>query len=408
MSTTIAPSRQSVARGMSLIGLTATAHLLVDGSVSFLSVLLPTFRDRFDLTTLETSVLVAVLAITTALTQPLFGAVADRIGQRGLVVAGVITTTTLLPLSAWAPNVGIVVAVLAIGGLGSGAFHPAATTAIRGTSDSPEAAVGLLTAGGMVGLAIGPVALLLVVAAIGPPGLAVISLAGAGVAAMLWRRLPAGGASRARGKLFDRRLLRGAPARLTLAVALASLSAITFLNATPMALVADGRAATDPTIGLVLATFTGAAAVGTVVGGVLASRLGRRPVVVGSMLAAVVPLIVTVATGPTVVTYWIAVAAAGALVHLALPTMVVAAQEAVPGAEGAATGLVVGGAMGAAGVAYIAVGHLQGVLGIPTASVVAFAALIPAAWVAARALPGGRAAKSARHDAMPCICFTPA
>lgn len=414
MSLKIAPATQDVARGVGLLALT---HLLVDGSVGFLSALLPTLSDRFELTTLESSVLVAALAITTSLTQPLFGAVGDRIGHRGLVVAGVLTTTALLPLSALAPSPSIVLVILAIGGLGSGAFHPAATTAVTGMSPRPEEAIGLLTAGGMVGLALGPGGALLLTTT-GAPAAAIVGLAGMALAAVLWRRIPSGGTARARipaggtahasSTVRVRQLLRGTPGRLTAASALSSLAAMTFLNATPLALVAGGLAPTDPAIGLVLATFTGTAAIGTVAGGALARRIGRRPLVVGSMSAATVPLLLTLTADPGGVTFWLTVAASGSLAHLSLPTIVAAAQDAVPGGESAAAGLVVGGAVGTAGLAYVAVGHLQAVLGIPAASALVFAGLLPAAAIAASALTERHSAPAADRRLTPCLCTAPA
>jgi len=65
-----------------------------------------------------------------------------------------------------------------------------------------------------------------------------------------------------------------------------------------------------------------------------------------------------------------AVIAAVALVNGGLPLMIVAGQDLPPHAVGSATGLLMGFAWGTAGVLYVAIGLLQGLIGIQAAMLV--------------------------------------
>lgn len=62
--------------------------------------------------------------------------------------------------------------------------------------------------------------------------------------------------------------------------------------------------------------------------------------------------------------------------------MILSAQDLAPGSGGAASGMVMGFAAGAAGVLYIGIGALQEAVGFTGALTLAYVALVPAALVA--------------------------
>jgi MFS transporter, FSR family, fosmidomycin resistance protein len=61
------------------------------------------------------------------------------------------------------PSSGSVFVLLVIGGLGSAALHPVGTTIAGSQASNATLGVGLFTAGGMVGFALGPVLILYLV-----------------------------------------------------------------------------------------------------------------------------------------------------------------------------------------------------------------------------------------------------
>ena len=70
--------------------------------------------------------MVATLALAASVTQPLFGALADR-GGRLVGAAGVTVSSLLLALTGVAPSVWLLVGLMVTGGLASAAIHPAFT-----------------------------------------------------------------------------------------------------------------------------------------------------------------------------------------------------------------------------------------------------------------------------------------
>ena len=93
--------------------------------------------------------------------------------------------------------------------------------------------------------------------------------------------------------------------------------------------------------------------------------------------------------------YFLAVALSGALINGGLPLMVVAAQDLAPHAVGTASGMMMGLTWGTAGLVYILIGGLQELIGISAAMALAFATLVPGAFLALRVLRSNAQALSA-------------
>jgi FSR family fosmidomycin resistance protein-like MFS transporter len=141
----------------------------------------------------------------------------------------------------------------------------------------------------------------------------------------------------------------------------------------------------------VLALFLFAGALGTLIGGPLADRVGRRRVLLGSFIV----------TPPLILTYALVGGSAG-VVALFLAGMavigtfgvtLVMSQEYMPGRVGMASGLSIGLAIGLGGVAAVALGALADALDLEAA--VLATALGPALCIALTLmLPPPRALRS--------------
>lgn len=163
---------------------------------------------------------------------------------------------------------------------------------------------------------------------------------------------------------------------------------ISFLNAFPLYLVGVRGYATDaPIIGYALAVYQVAASAGMMIAGALELRLGRRLLVVGSMLIAFPALLATLFVTPGTLAFYVIVFAAGLATNGSIPLLVVSAQDLAPNAVASATGMLMGFTWGTAGVLYIGMGALQETLGLTVAMTIGFAALIPSAFVASRVVP---------------------
>jgi FSR family fosmidomycin resistance protein-like MFS transporter len=309
---------------------------------------------------------------------------------------GIIVNTVLLSLVGVVPAVWLLFAVLLVGGFGSAALHPVGTSAARlAAGRNKGLAIGLFSAGGMIGFAIGPVVILYVVSTFGLGATPWLMVPGVLLGVLMWfvvpdeERLPGedGGEedplAHGHRHIFDARLFAGPVGLLAVAGILASLSLVTFTSAVPLWLVTErGVAPEAPVIGWTLAAFSFAAGVSGIVSGALGSRLGRRLLVAGSMLLAVGPLLAMFFLEVGSPLFFLAVALAGALVYANLPHMILSAQDLAPHAMGAASGMLMGFSSGVAGLLYIGVGKLQETFGYAPAMALSFLAMVPAALLA--------------------------
>ncbi|MBC6496677.1 hypothetical protein BEP68_17800 [Microbacterium sp. 4-7] len=363
--------------------------------------MLPTLEAQFSASPFLLSLLVAAFTISSSASQPILGSLAERVGLRQVAAIGVALAAVALGLLGVASTVLVLLLLLVLGGLGSAALHPVSTSIVGGpASKNPSLAVGLFTAGGMVGFAIGPVLILALIAHFGIQVTPWLMVPGLVFAVLVYLLLP-DFEPHARRRTH-RRLTIPAFHRqtvfLTLGAALIGLAFLTYTSAVPLWLVNEyGIPADAPLLGWVLAAFSLAAALGAVVGGLSASRVGSVRTTVVSLLTAVGALLVGLQLpvgGGTL----IAGAVAGFMLFASQPLLVVAAQALNPGAPSAAAGMVLGIGSGLAGVLYIGSGILQGLVGSVPVMQLTYALLLPAALLATRGL---RAALTPRRRTAP-------
>ncbi|SEO16616.1 MFS transporter, FSR family, fosmidomycin resistance protein [Cryobacterium luteum] len=369
--------------------LLALTHAANDALTAVLGALLPTLEVKFSASPILLAVLVAVFSISSSAPQPVLGSVADRVGLRQIAAIGVALAAITLSLIGVAPTVLVLILLLLLGGLGSAALHPISTSIVGGAAaKNPSLAVGLFTAGGMVGFAIGPVLILYLISQFGIQVTPWLMVPGLILAMLVYLLLPdfvPHAIRRTRLRLvksaFNRQTIF-----LTLASTLINLAFLTYTSAVPLWLVNEHRIETNaPLLGWTLAAFSIAAALGAVAGGVMAPRIGGITTTVASLLAATAAFLVVLllpAGGGTL----IAGAVAGFMLYASQPLLIVAAQTLNPNAPTAAAGVVIGIGSGLAGLLYIGSGILQGMIGLIPAMQLNFLLLIPAALIATRGL----------------------
>ena len=144
---------------------------------------------------------------------------------------------------------------------------------------------------------------------------------------------------------------------------------------------------------MALSFFLGGVAFGTFLGGYLADRIGKKVVVVVTLLAAT-PFVLLVASQPGSVPILIATVVAGLTLGASQTPTVMAVQEYMPRLLGAASGLALGFTFFSQAAGQVLTGVLADVLGLGTA--MSLLALAPAfAVVAGLLLPGSLRAKGA-------------
>lgn len=398
--------------GTGLIVLFALVHTVSDAITNMLSALLPTLQSRFALSNTTLALLVASLSLSALLTQPLFGALADKLGARRVAALGVIFNAILFSLIGIVPDLYLLFGLILVGGLGSAALHPAmASMARRAGGKKSDVAVGLFSAGGTVGVAVGPLIIMGLLANFGLTVTPWLMLPGIGAGLLLFALSPAdtpAGTETAK-KLFDGRLLTRPVGLLSLTGILTNVALVTFTSAMPLWLVQTHALPNDSVlIGWTLSTFSLAAAGGGILGGLLSNRVGAQRVIMTSAVLALLPLAAIFSLTPGSGAYFMMVALAGALMNAGMPVLIVSAQDLAPKNAATASGMLMGFSAGASGLVYVGIGRLQEGLGLVPAMGVGYLALLLAAGVASLAFqtrqPANPEFAPAPIKAMSCLC----
>lgn len=389
--------RRGTLTGVNLAVLLTFAHLTNDAFANVLPVFLPTLQLRFGVGEAVLATFVAIISLSANVMQAFAGAVADRWGRRRSAALGLVVGSVLMSFVAVAPNVVVLVAILALGGLGSALFHPAAVSMARSAGAHKSLGVGLFAAGGPLGSAAMPIVALFVIRRFGVEYVPWLALVGVTLGATLFVLTPrqARPERHARPKIFDAALFAGPVGQLAVAGILRATAFVSFSNAMPLYLAqVRGFAPDAPIIGITLALYGASTAAGGLLSGALEPRFGRRRLIVGSMLLAV-PLLGAVLLVPAgSAAYYVLVALGGLFTNAAIPLLVVTAQDLAPHAVATASGMLMGFTWGTAGVLYIFFGALQQAIGIVPALALSFSFLVPAALLAYRVLKRNAAALS--------------
>ena len=390
------------------IAAVALSHSAVDIAGGSVSALMPTIRHRFDLSAAGIGALVAAVALCTSMAQPLAGRMADRLGAKRVAATGAVLSSVLLSTVGVASHVWIVVALIVVGGFSSAGYHPASVVlARRVLPDRAQLAVSLFSAGGMLGLAVGPLAVLLVAAHAGMGFTPLLMVPGVVLGGVMWHFLPADPppVARDRAAKRPRSILRGPVGALTLASALVALAATTFSAGLPLWLTEHAGFDIDSAaIGITLALFQIGSVAGGLLSGYLACRIVPSRLCFASLILAAPALALALFTEPGGGVFYLAVTAAGALTNAVVPLLIVAAQEHSPHSVGLASGMVMGLANGAGGLGFVAIGFLADSQGVRAALLVGFAVVVPAALVARRALAARPAADAPQLFVIGCGC----
>ncbi|WP_374552665.1 MFS transporter [Sphingobium yanoikuyae] len=342
-------------------------HLLNDMMQSLLPAIYPGLKSELHLSFGQIGMVTLVYQITASILQPMIGLYADKWPTPMALPGGTLFSLAGLTVLSIAHSYGLVLVGAALLGVGSSVFHPESSRVARMAAGGRHGlAQSLFQVGGNAGQALGPLAAALVVVRWGQSSLAFFALLALLSGAVLWNvanwyrhhglsRLQVGGVGALHIELPRGQAARGIAILLALIfskyVYLASLTSYyTFYLIQRFDL-------SVPNAQLHLFAFLAAVAVGTVAGGPLGDRFGRKYVIWFSILGALpftlaLPYAGLFWSGPLTVII-------GLILASAFPAIVVFAQELVPGKVGMISGLFFGfsfgmGGLGAAGLGWLA------------------------------------------------------
>lgn len=329
-------------------------HLAVDSYVGVIPVLYPLLIGRFHLSFATVGLVSLAYGGMAAVSQPLFGLLADRFGTR-LTGLTLVWTALTFALVGFVDSFPLLLALAMLSGLGSGAFHPLGALDVRALLPAWRRSFGMsiYVTAGTLGVALGPLIGILVFGALGVHGTGLLVVPGVATGGYLLWRMRGNVSAAARGAKAAASAPAGVPVfalAMVIGVMMSRSWTVNVFQAfTPTWYQQLGYG--PAFYGPLATTLVLASAVGTVGCGTLADRYGRRTVILVTLVLSVpAVLLYTMFPGP-----WAFLSAIliGFLAASTAPLMLLMAQQMMAARAGLASGLVMG------------LGFVTGAIGIP-------------------------------------------
>jgi MFS transporter, FSR family, fosmidomycin resistance protein len=342
-------------------------HLLNDLLSSLLPSIYPLLKDAFHLDFAQVGLITLTYQITASLLQPLIGLHTDRKPSPYSLPIGMGFTLVGLLLLSLAGSFTTILIAAAVVGTGSSVFHPESSRVARMASGGQHGlAQSVFQVGGNTGLALGPLMAALIVL---PKGQ--ISLAWFSGAALVGIVMLTGVSNWTKHHHARKKIFRAAdtgervvlsPRKIGMSITI--LMALLFSKFVYLAsltsyytfyLISKFNVSVRSSQ-IHLFVFLGAVAMGTIAGGPIGDRIGRKRVIWCSILG-VLPFTLVL---PYANLLWTGILSVviGLILASAFSVIVVYAQELVPGRVGMISGLCFGFAFGMAGLGAAVLGEL--------------------------------------------------
>jgi FSR family fosmidomycin resistance protein-like MFS transporter len=331
----------------------SAGHLFTDIAQGSIPALLPFLISQDHLSYAAASALVLAATISSSVIQPLFGHLSDRLSLAWLMPLGPALGGLGVALAGFAPNYALTFAAIVLSGIGVAAFHPEGSRFANYVSGARRASgMSLFSVGGNIGFALGPVLVTPLMLVFGLHGTAFVLIPTWLMAGVLVHELP-------RLKTFRSDVVSGRVSRtdqpeawgpftlLATIIALRSFVYFGLVTFIPLYFIHDLHASKALGNAALSAMLLGGAA-GTLIGGPLADRFGRRTVLIGSMSILPVLLVAFLLAGaiPAIVIATVT----GAATIATFAVTIVMGQEYLPGRLGVAAGVTIGLSIGLGGV----------------------------------------------------------
>jgi FSR family fosmidomycin resistance protein-like MFS transporter len=341
-------------------------HLLNDLMQSVIPAVYPILKTSYHLDFGQIGLITLTMQITASMLQPLIGMYTDSKPTPFSLPVGMGFTLIGLVLLSSAPTFPAILLAVGMVGIGSSVFHPESSRVARMASGGRHGlAQSLFQVGGNVGTSLGPLLAAFVVLPEGQRSIAWVSAAALVAIFILtrvgmWYKRNHRPGAKSRTKAG----VDGHPSSRRITVALAVLVSLMFSKFVYMASLSSYYTfflisrfhLSVQNAQIHLFVFLGAVAAGTMIGGPIGDRIGRKLVIWCSILG-ILPFTLLLPyanlfwTGPLTVII-------GMLLASAFPAIVVYAQELVPGKVGTISGLFFGLAFGLGGLGAALLGRL--------------------------------------------------
>jgi FSR family fosmidomycin resistance protein-like MFS transporter len=350
-----------------VLGAISFSHFLNDMMQSLIVSIYPLLKGEFSLSFVQIGAITLTYQVCASLLQPIIGVYTDKHPKPYSLSLGMCFTLVGMLTLAWAPNYISVLGAAALIGAGSAIFHPESSRIARLASGGRHGlAQSIFQVGGNAGSAVGPLLAAWIILPHGQASLAWFAIAAVLAIAVLarvgaWykrhhieRSSPAPHHAAAASPLSKRRVAWSIAVLIVLIFSkyfyVASISSyfVFFLIEKFHVSVRNAQ--------VHLFVFLLAMALGTLFGGPLGDRIGRKRVIWVSILG-IAPFTLML---PYVDLMWVGILTffIGLILSSAFSAIVVFAQELLPGNVGAVSGLFFGFAFGIGGIGAAVLGGL--------------------------------------------------
>jgi FSR family fosmidomycin resistance protein-like MFS transporter len=361
----IAPSKKAAKAVFPILAAISCCHLLNDLVQSLIPAVYPMLKSSFHLDFGQIGLITLTFQVTASLLQPVVGLYTDRYPKPYSLPVGMTFTLIGLILLSLAATFPAILFAAALVGMGSAVFHPESSRVARMASGGQHGfAQSLFQVGGNAGSSLGPLLAAFIVLPYGQPSIAWFSafaLLGIGILTYIghWYK----GHMLAKVHSKHATVQAEVPPR-RVAISMGVLVALVFSKYFYLASLTSyftfyliqkfGISVQSAQLHLFL--FLGAVAAGTMIGGPIGDRIGRKYVIWCSILG-VLPFSLLL---PHANLFWTGVLSViiGTILASAFSAILVYAQELLPGKVGMVSGLFFGLAFGMGGIGAAVLGKL--------------------------------------------------
>jgi MFS transporter, FSR family, fosmidomycin resistance protein len=368
----------------SLFSSVAFSHFIVDVLNSSRPVLLT----YLGLTETQIALVSTIYIWASALTQPLFGWISDRVGPRWLAAGGVLWMTIFFSGAIFISGAGGLICLI-IAALGSSSFHPVGTVqaTLQGRSHlagRETTATSLFFMAGQIGHFVGPIVTGLILAKLGLPAMVILPIISIPIGLALAYQLRANHPHPRPVQADDKVRLQaslGFILILGIVATLQSWSQSNMIAFLPKYIKDLGLDAV--TYGNMAGLFMGGSALGNVIGGYFGDLYTKRKVAAIALLSAAFPIYIMSRIGWSPWLYLL-IPLAGAFTGAVHSILVVLAQRIISGGMALASGLILGFIFSSGAVGMLFTGPLAENYGFPTVLVMTSGLVLlaaPLAWM---------------------------
>ncbi|MDQ6421201.1 MFS transporter [Paenibacillus sp. LHD-117] len=380
----------------------SSIHLLNDAMQTVVVALFPIFEESLKLSYGQIGWIAFTLNMTSSIMQPVVGIFSDKRPTPWMLPAGMLCSMAGMAGLAFAPNYALLLLSVVFVGIGSAVFHPEGSRVVHLAAGSRRGfSQSIFQVGGNFGQSLGPIMTAAIFVPLGQRGVAWGMLLAALAIAISFKVVPWYTARLAEhgGKVPKKKAASAngasiATGRKVIALALSILLLVVFARSWYAAAIGNfyqffardeyGLTIQAAQVPLFLFMIFGVA--GTFMGGLMADRIGRKKMMLISILGAA-PFALLL---PHLPLFWVypVMAVMGFILQSGFSVSVVYAQELMPGKVGMASGLITGLAFGMGALGSVVLGNVADAQGMEY--VMLLASFLPVIGLLAILLPKDR------------------